>query len=254
APIRAARRACRLPAHRIASPTPGRALCRGYEDFGKVSADQSLGARRREISTSLRTKTVENPCIAKTLWIVAVVIVDAGRFDGGRDPACARRTDFRCDAAFLTVPGKCRRINVLDDGCSGCPQACQQKVWKTSRASAMPDASPGCAACDARRGPRRPEFDRRRGARRARDAGCCRLFDAFGKWPKDQWVECRMLSLSTSLPTKFVEKTAALGRGEEGRRRRRSSAAGAPLRRAPDIERRGAWTSAQAGLPTSCAA
>ncbi|KGX52987.1 putative a part of riboflavin biosynthesis protein RibD [Burkholderia pseudomallei TSV44] len=46
---------------------------------------------------------------------------------------------------------------------------------------------------------------------------CCRLFDAFGKGPADQGVECPMLSLSTSLPTKIVEKAAAPARLETGR-------------------------------------
>ncbi|WP_143293277.1 hypothetical protein [Burkholderia pseudomallei] len=49
--------------------------------------DQSLGARRREISTSLRTKTVENCRVENALWrVVAAGSMPAdSAADGARE-------------------------------------------------------------------------------------------------------------------------------------------------------------------------
>ncbi|WP_154234858.1 hypothetical protein [Burkholderia pseudomallei] len=74
---------------------------------------------------------------------------------------------------------------------------------------------------------------------------CCRLFDAFGKGPADQGVECPMLSLSTSLPTKIVEKAAAPARCKQAEKRRCALAAMAG--RTARIERHGARPSAFVG-------
>ncbi|EDO95640.1 A part of riboflavin biosynthesis protein RibD [Burkholderia pseudomallei Pasteur 52237] len=54
---------------------------------------------------------------------------------------------------------------------------------------------------------------------------CCRLFDAFGKGPANQGVECPMLSLSTSLPTKIVEKAVVPARWKQAEKRRCALAA-----------------------------
>ncbi|WP_195762247.1 hypothetical protein [Burkholderia pseudomallei] len=93
--------------------------------------DQSLGARRREISTSLRTKTVENCRVENALWrIVAAGSLPAdSAADGAREARAANRFQPRC-----------------------------------------------------------------------------RISDGFGKAPPDQRVGRRMLRMSTSLPTKVVEK------------------------------------------------
>ncbi|KGR94638.1 hypothetical protein X947_5430 [Burkholderia pseudomallei MSHR7334] len=72
---------------RIASLTLGRAVSPQARGLRKVPMDQSLGARRREISTSLRTKTVESCRVENALWrIVAAGSLPAdSAADGARE-------------------------------------------------------------------------------------------------------------------------------------------------------------------------
>ncbi|KGS73813.1 putative a part of riboflavin biosynthesis protein RibD [Burkholderia pseudomallei MSHR5596] len=53
----------------------------------------------------------------------------------------------------------------------------------------------------------------------------CRISDGFGKVPPDQRVGRRMLRMSTSLPTKIVEKAAVPARWKQAEKRRCALAA-----------------------------
>ncbi|WP_236860895.1 hypothetical protein [Burkholderia sp. MSMB617WGS] len=74
---------------RAASPTLRNGLCRRYDDSGKMSIYQLFGAEFAEISTSLRTKSVENPNVENALWIV----LSRGRL---RRDESARRDAHAC--------------------------------------------------------------------------------------------------------------------------------------------------------------
>ncbi len=120
-------------------------------------------------------------------------------------PAC-----FALVAACVTYSGKCRRINALSAGCSGCPQACQQKLWKNSARQAR-NSEAEFAPADLDRAT--PVDVEHRAAPcadasgRAFAAVLCRLSDASGKMSPDQWLGHRVLRMSTSLTTKNVEKS-----------------------------------------------
>ncbi|AIO69380.1 hypothetical protein DM82_4737 [Burkholderia oklahomensis] len=229
---------------RTSSPRLRKALCRQYDDFGKTLIHQSLGARMREISTSLRTKSVENPRVENSLWIVDRSMRGDGAARRRIDSAAGPASRFRLNCRTSDASGKVSSDQCVEHRILSLSTSLPTKNVEKAASQSLRRELAECFARDAIPGVERPSAVAR--VLRAR----CRLCDVFGKMPADQCVERRMLRMSASLPTKIVEKLGeagekfgsriCAGRSRQGNARGRRTSSGAVRRRERKGFRRGA--------------